>query len=331
MNSTLTTRALVEGALMTALTVILSLLGMVPIIGSVTMFFYGIPITIVTIHHGKMAGGISAVIAVIITALFMGPISAIINGLEGILLGLVIGIMLHNRKSGNKTLGAVLLVSVFTAIAVLGIDLALMGFSPTNIEAFVDNYKTELMESYDEMGMMDMMTQSMEQQGIAKEDINKTIQSAVMLSIKTLPAMSILGRMIFAAISYFATLFVLKRVKIKIPRMPKLTNIHLPFLFVWLLIIVWALWLLSTYVSVPALSVAALNLVLVCAALVIVDGLSLAGFWLKQMQFSTFSKVALGLLAIFCFTGVIAGLAVIGLLDLLFDIRKKIGDNKKKA
>lgn len=328
MNQRLSTRALVEGALMTALTVILCLLGIVPVIGAVAMIFYGIPITIVTIHYGKFTGALSAILSVIIVGLFLGPITAVVNGLEGILLGWVIGMMIHNHKSGNKTISAILMVSVFSAIAVLIIDLALMGFSPTNMDAFMETYRADMMEAYNEFGMMDMMTQSMEQQGMSAADITLMMENALLLSIKLLPAMSILGRMLLAMLIYVLTLFVLKRLKIRIPRMPKLNGIHLPFTFVWALITVWAGWLLSTYVNVPALSVVSMNLIAVCGALVLVDGISLAIYWIRPKEMSLFMKIMIGIMTIMCFSGAFIAALFIGLADLLFDFRKKKRDNK---
>ena len=84
MNQNMTVRALTEGAIMAGLTIILILLGNLPLIGMFALLFCSIPITLVTVRHGSFAGALTGTLAIILTVLFLGPLACSIFCLAGL-------------------------------------------------------------------------------------------------------------------------------------------------------------------------------------------------------------------------------------------------------
>ncbi len=325
MNNKLTTRSLVEGALMAALATILMLLSSFPVIGAFVLLFCSIPITVVTVRNTPFTGALTAVLATVLIALFMGPLSAISGGLQYLLLGWVIGYMLYHRKSGSKTLQAAALTAAIAGLLMLVITIGLMGFSPQAISAYLDEYSANMMEMYQSTGMIEMM----QQQGMSTNQVEQMMQQAIQLTVRILPAMMVIIRALMALVTYFLTAQVLKRLKIRIPRIHNFQKWGLPAGSVWGLILVWALWLASDYIHISWINILALNCLIVYGALLFLDGVALSNYWFKFSQMSTGMKIVGVLFVMLFFTGFLIACLLMGLADLLFDFRKLRADNKK--
>ena len=314
MNQNMTVRALTEGAIMAGLTIILILLGNLPLIGMFALLFSSIPVTLVTVRHGGFAGGLTGVLAVILTTLFMGPLSAVAAGLQYILLGWVMGYMLHKRKSAVKTIHASVIAAAAASVALLF------------IAAYLDEYQQEMLTMYETTGMTAMLTQ----QGMTSTQATDFLVQIISLAVRIMPAMMIISHGAMAIVTYFITTYIFKRLKIRIPRAHGFQNWILPGSFVWCLIAVWALWLAGDYINISWMNLVILNLLLVFAALLFLNGLSFSMYAFKFKEMSMGMKLFTAFFAMLFFTGFIIGLILAGLADLLFDFRKLRVDNKKE-
>ena len=325
MAQKLSTRALTESSLMTGLAVLFALLGMVPVVGALTILICGIPITVAAARHGSFAGGLSAVLATLLIALFLGPISAISYGLENMLLGFVIGYMLNKRKSGMKILQSAVMTAGLAALVVFAISFALMGFSPDAIAAYYTEMETSMLEMYESSGMVDLLVQ----QGNTAAAATALLQSMVALVIKISPATMMLLGGLNGAFVYWLTMVLLKRLKVRIPRNTHITSWHLPFNAVWFIIVVWALWLMGDRIPVTWIHILTLNCGVVCLVLLFLNGLTTAMHMLHFKELSTGMRIMWIFLFFMFFTVFIFAFIILGIADLLFDFRKKKVDNNK--
>lgn len=321
----MTTRGIVESALLAGLAAILLLLGSFPFVGLFFLLFCSIPITIATVRHGTFTGGISSILTVLIVTLLLGPISAVSGGLQYILLGWVLGLMLYHRKSGSKTLHTIVITASIASVLILIISLGLIGFTPTAISSYMNEYTTEMMNLYQNSGMIDMMSK----QGISEIQVTQMLQQSIHIVLYILPAIMIISRSIMALITYFFTAQVLKRLKIRIPRVQNFQKWGLPAYSVWGLIAVWALWLAGDYIQITWINVVTLNLLVIYGALLFLNGFALSCAWLKFGQMSTPIKIIGTIFILFFITGFMIACILMGLADLLFDFRKLRVDNKK--
>ena len=328
MDHKMSTRALTEGAIMAGLAVVFSLLGMLPIVGALAIFISGIPITVATARHGSFTGALSAVLATLLIALLLGPLSGLTYGLENMLLGFVIGYMLNKRRSGMKILQAGMLAAASAALILLIISLGIMGFTPDTISAYYAELETQTMAMYESTGLIDAMVQ---QQGASTVEITALLQSMVAVMVKLSPATMFLMGALNGAITYWLTMLVLKRIKIRIPRTIGFMNWRLPFSMIWFIIVVWTLWLMNDRIPFDWLNILTMNCMLVCATLLFFNGLTAAMHMLKFKEMSGTMKLLTGFVFVMCFTFCILGLIILGIADLLFDFRKKKVDNNREV
>lgn len=326
MNQKLSTRALTEGALMAGLAVIFVMLGMLPIVGALTVWISSIPITVVTARHGSFSGGLSAILATILITLLLGPLSGLNYGLGNMLLGFVIGALLNKRKSGIKILQASALTAALAALVLMIVSLGIMGFTPDTISTYYAEMETEMLELYESSGLIDAMTA---QEGISSIELTAMLQSMVSVMVKLSPSMMFLMGVLNGAVTYWLTMLVLKRLKVRIPRSTGLANWRLPFSAIWGIIVVWALWLMGDRIPFDWINIVILNCIVVCAALLLLNGLTAAMHMLDFKHMSTGMKVLMIMTALLFFTGVLVGLILLGIADLLFDFRKKKVDNNR--
>jgi len=325
LSNKITTRNLAEGVILAALAAIFLLAGNLPFIGLFVLLFSSIPVTIATVRNKPMVGALTAVLATLIVGLLFGPITAISGGLQYMLLGWVLGYMLYHHRSGSKTIQAGVITSALAAVAILLMSLALMGFTPDAIAAGLESYKTEMLNMYQTTGMIDMMTQ----QGLSKTQVMDMLQQTMQMVINLMPAILIISRAVMAVITYFLTIQVLKKLRIRVPRIQNFQKWGLPFAAVWGLIVVWALWLAADYINIGWLNILALNCMIIYGALLVLDGFALTCYWFKLDQMSTGMKLVCALFVLFFFTGFLIACVLTGLADLLFDFRKLRVDNKR--
>lgn len=325
LNNKITTRGLIEGALLAGLAAVFILLSSFPFVGLFFLLFCSVPITVVTVRNGTFTGAVSAVISVLIVALLLGPISAISGGLQYILLGWVMGYMLYHRKSGSKTLHAVVITSAIATVFVLLIGLGLIGFTPDAIATYMDEYSKEMLSVYQSTGMIGMMTS----QGISEMQVTQMLQQSIRIVFYILPAIMIISRSIMALITYFLTVQVLKRLKIRIPRVQNFQKWGLPSSAVWGLIFVWALWLAGDYIQISWINILSLNCLIIYGALLFLNGFALSCYCFKFHQMSTLMKIIGTIFLLFFISAFFVACILMGLADLLFDFRKLRVDNKK--
>lgn len=312
---------------MAALMAVLVFLSNLPLVGFLFLIVCSIPITVVTVRQGLLTGALSAVLGAILIGLFLGPLAALSAGLEYGLLGWVIGWMLYRRKSGVKILQAAMLTAGASALVMLFLSLAMIGFTPDAINTYLESYRTEMMEMYESTGMLDAMTQ----QGMSQGEVTQMLQQAINTVVRVMPAVTVIMRALLAAVTYLLTMQILKRLRIRIPRVHGLSAWRLPFSFVWALIAVWGLWLAGDmFIHAEWLNLLVLNVVIVFVALLFLNGVTLACYWFKPQEMSTGGKVLTVLFVVFFFMGFAMVCVLLGLADLLFDFRKR-GSKAKSA
>ncbi len=328
MEHKLSTRALTESALMTGLAVIFALLGMMPVIGALTILICGIPITIAAARHGSFAGMLTAILATLLIALFLGPVSALSYGLENMLLGFVIGYMLNKRKSGTKILQASVGTAAIASLVLMIVSMAIMGVTPDTIGAYYAEMEKEMLEMYETSGLTDAM---MAQQGVSSIELTVMLQSMVAVLVKLSPAMLMITGGFTGALTCWLTMVILKHLKVRIPRSFGIANWRLPFAAIWPIIIVWTVWLMHDRIPLEWVNILAMNCMVICAALLFVNGITAGMHMLNFKAMSAGMKLLTVVMFIMFFTGFIIAMIILGIADLLFDFRKKKVDNSREV
>ena len=215
MNNRITTRNLTEGALMAGLSAFFVLAGrFIPVLGVVMLLVCGLPITIVTVRNGSYLGGLSAIVVVLLLAIVVGPISAISCGLQFILIAWIFGWMFAHRKSAGKTISAGIVASLLATVIIALLSFALMGFSMDTLQTQMNGYMDEVIDMYERTGVLEQMAG----QGMSKVQFKEQMMQSMSAVMGLLPTILLLSSAASAIINYGITIYILKRLKIKITK-----------------------------------------------------------------------------------------------------------------
>jgi len=318
-NNRITTRNLTEGALMAGLSAILVLAGsFIPVLGVVMLLVCGLPITIVTVRNGSYLGGLSAIVVVLLLAIVVGPISAISCGLQFILIAWIFGWMFAHRKSAGKTISAGIVASLLATVIIALLSFALMGFSMDTLQTQMNGYLDEVLDMYERTGVLEQMAG----QGMSKVQFKEQMMQSMSAVMGLLPTILLLSSAASAIINYGITIYILKRLKIKIPRMKPFKEFSFPNGAIWPIILIWALWLGRNYLNIGILLIVVQNLFILGCAVLFIQGLAVTVYWFNVPSMSLGMKIFTAFFVFFFFTGFIVSCVFMGLADLLFDLRK---------
>lgn len=319
MTKKLTTRSLAEGAIMAGLTMILVLAGsFLPVIGMLFLLICGVPITVVTVRYGGRLGAMSALVAVGLLSILTGPLSGLAYGLQFILIAWIFGWMFSRRKSAVKTISAGIISSMVATVILALLSFTLMGFSTEQFQEMQSVYINDVVDMYDQMGLLEQMAG----ENATAAEVKVIMEENMVVIYRILPAVLLLISAVSAIVNYLVTVQILKRLKIKIPRLQSFKKMALPANSVWGLILAWGLWLAGPYVPVSWLPIIAQNILLIYGALLFVQGMAVSAYWFNVEKMGMGMKIFTVVFIVFFFVGFIVACAMIGLGDLLFDFRK---------
>lgn len=219
----LSTRALVEGALLTALTVMLSFISIyVPLLGVFTSMFTAVPIIVLVVRQGLRVGIMSAVVSTFLVAILAQPYQAMVVLFAAGLVGLAIGGSIDEGWSPSKTIIIGAVAATIASAALLAISLLFLKVDPNKLsmDAMSDAFKT-LTNMYSKSGM--------NKEQLA--EINKTFTEGMKIVKVTVPGAMVLGGIVSTLLNFLMARAVLSRVGYKIDPLPQFRAWALPWYF----------------------------------------------------------------------------------------------------
>ena len=312
MSNKMSTRDLTEGALM-ALIALALLVGsyFLPFIGFVLMFAVGVPLSILTVRRSWSVALIASIAAALLTMLLFGPVSGVRFVIMYIPLALVVGMMLSHRRGAGKTLLAAIIIGALSVTLLLIVGAGVAGFSGDMLMSEYNRLIDEMVLMYKNMGVL-------EQMGLTEEALKQSAQGMLVL----LPAMLAIMGGVLGVVHFFLTRATMRKLRLKIPRMPRFDQWFLPSVAIWGFIAAWALWLLADFANLAWLNTLTVNVLVIYGALFFCTGLSVLAHFMRFNQMSSGMKVMVAVFAFFFISGVLILAVLAGLLDLIFDFRK---------
>ena len=317
------TRALVEGALMAALTAMLALIGIyLPLLQVMTNLFWTIPIVVVTVRHGISIGIMAIFVAGFLIFSLSSPLTAVFLMLQFGGLALVYGYAFNKKIQPAVTL----LLGVVTAIVsfilafylsflVFGVDAAnLLGQLRESIEPSIQLYK--------DMGLLNTST-------MTEEAARQMLQGFVDLIALIIPAILVFYGITTAIINYAVAEIVFFKLKTPVPKLPRFMLWHLPWWAVWGFIAGYGANMAAAYWQNETLKAVGTNILLVYEMVLFVLGLAVISYFInKYFQGALLYRLGFMLLLVLFFK--VAGLILIaiGLTDLIFNFRRLPGQTK---
>lgn len=298
---------LTRGALLAAVTVVMALLGMLPIGGEISLIFLPLPLTILTFEQGWRKSILPLIAAAILLAFFgQLPLAFAVLFFYGFL-GVVMGSSLRRELPLWQLFGQSILAGTGGVVI-----LWLLGKAVLKQDAFALMRKgmheamAGALKLYQEFNLTS-------QQQAMLEQMQKAIMELVDVAI---PAIILLGVTMLLLINFEVSRKIIGRMGGKVPPLPPLASWRLPWYLVWVFI---GSFVLAGLGGKTILYKLGLNIYVLTMFLYGLQGLAIVASFLAKWHFSRWLKTLLLLLVFFIFGQL---LVFLGLFDTWVDFRK---------
>lgn len=290
----LETKSLVEGALFTAITVILSLIAfyLPPIIGVILLFILPVPLIVVGVRQGTKTSILATILSAIILGVLLNPIMILVVLVGFGLVGVVLGAAFEEEFSPYKLIIVAIIASILSTLLMVGINFYLFNFNPTTV-------LTQAIDNYQDLGLNQATVEEL-------EAITSNLKESIQV---LLPALFITAGSINGLINYYVGLLVLNKLGY---------NYEYPLAF--------AKWKFPKYlVSGYLLGIILINtavgqnLYLIFNFVFLIHGLAVTAHYLKRFNIS--DKIQKAILVVLALIPLNQIIVFLGLLDVWFDYR----------
>lgn len=309
------TKPIVEGGLLTAISVILGLAATyLPIFGIAIEFFCAVPFVVLTVRQGAGKSLTALVVSFVLLAMFMGPLLAARIALTLNICGIILGYCVSRGLNAIKTF-LTTFVAAFVAQAVgVAFVFFVMGINLTETElAMMRETFEETFKMYESMGVEQSTLDEM------KSQLLPTLQ----LMSYLMPIILLLMALINTTTCYITAKLVFQKLRLKfVEPLPPFSEWRFPVIFLYLaafsiLGIYWGEtrgWTLLYLVSINA------SIFSMLAGLI--QGFAILSCAADKYNISKFSRRIIFAIIILSFS-MSQILSFVGLFDMVFDYRKK--------
>jgi len=312
-----------ESAMLSVITVIMALCAAyVPVLGNIAALLWPLPIVVLVVRHGLRWGIMAVAVSGAVMTALLGPAFSVVTIMTFAFVGLALGIGYRQQWAAAKCFMAVLLVSAISTIAAFAFGFVITGVDPTSV------FSTDKMEEAfnDTISLYEGMGQDTTEL-MGRKDI--LMQAMAMIHV-LLPSMVLAAAALVAALNFFVSGRVLRRLGYVVPTFPPFAEWHLPQAFVYLLgfSLVGLYW--GGTRQIELLSNISLNADMIANFAGFVQGTSLLYCILQHFHTSKTMTIVILLVAFFICYQIVA---FTGLFDMIFDYRRRFrnrsGDSLK--
>ena len=310
----------IEGGLLVAITVILGLVAVyVPIIGMFFEFFCATPLAVLTARQGTGKGLSALVVTFILLSMLISPVLAMRLVLSFGICGVVLGWCVRKNFDAVRIFFMTLVVASAAQVVTLGLLIAVMDVDliETQIEVVRESFN-ESFKLYEEMGVAPAQIDE------AKGQVEPALQMLAFL----MPTILMLTALINAVAVYLTVQWIFPKLQMKMPKLPPFAQWKLPSLFFYTAIIggLGLYWGFTR--GWTGIYEIALNLLIVSLIIGLIQGLALLSFIFDRYKFSKLVRRILYVILILNMF-LLQIVAITGLLDMLFDYRKKFFEGRE--
>lgn len=316
MNKT-NTKALVEGAIFSALTALIGIISFYMPLLAIISLFWSVPIIIIGFRHGLKISLFSTIVSSILVSIFTQPIEGlrlfIVFGIPGIFMGYLLN---------KKVSPAIVILLTGLVLALCDVSGLMLGFLLTgvNIAKGVGSALNELTTIINTS--FSTVYDTYTKMGIPKEQIEAILPKPEQLSFfmkATLPVLFIFNGLMFSFISFKASKTILKRNGTTIPDIKKFMYWSLPKNFLVGILVILTLCYFGVQFQIFNMDIVMINIIYLFLMVFFMMGLCVLSFYLDKYKVPKLFRI---LIIIFVFTGLQYMVALAGLFDVFFDFRK---------
>lgn len=308
----------IEGGLLLAITVIISLIAVYsPFFGLFIGFFCSVPIAVLTVRQGAGKGCTALVVMFILLAIVTSPLISLRLILNSGICGVALGWCVRKNFSAVKIFLSTLIV--VSAGQVLSLIMVLVLVDANFIETQIGLIRESFNESFK---MYEAMGVDKAQIAEAKSQVEPALQTMGFL----VPTLIMLGALTDTLAAWFASKWVFRKMQMPLPTFPPFAEWKFPVLFLYTAAFgaIGLYWGFTRgWTEIYEIS---LNLTIISMLLGLVQGFSLLSYIFDHYKVSKMLRWIFYVLMVLnmFFTQL---LAITGLVDMLFDYRKRLFTN----
>ncbi|WP_313892716.1 DUF2232 domain-containing protein [Psychrobacillus sp.] len=308
------TKFITSGIMMIALFAIIMAFSLyVPFVGFLTLSIVSIPIALYSSQFERKYAIVLAIMSVAISYIIAGVVGVVLSLLL-VVLGFIIGDSIRNEKSKLYMLMASIISWLFMITGLYIISILVLNVNV--LEKLLESVKIY----YEQTGKI------MSAVGQLPEAYNEMVASSLLAIQASMPFYFIAFVAVFVFVILTINLFLLKKLKVPVPKFSKFMNFRLPKAVLWYYLIVS---IFSLFVSFDVGTfgyVAVVNAMLILRILLFLQGVSLIHYYFYIQGWPKWAAVLATLLSVPLFTFTI----ILGVFDLGFKVRKFLEDRYKK-
>ena len=316
----LETRAITEGALMAALTVLLALAGiLIPLLDPVIMLIWALPVVVVCMRHGMRAAVATITVAGLVITMIASPLTAMDMLLRSAGPALLIGHGFRCKWKSEKTVFCAAVAASVGLVANFGLSILITGINIRDIFTLDAAFVDEMVSMWVESGLLSSAQTT-------PEAFAEQFTAVFTLFMYILPATLLVYGVFTAYTNFMMANVVLRRLKIPLPPVTRLATFRLPVGFLFGVMLGLGLIVLGEafWAGVPLIVTVGQNIILVFLALYFFQGVGFISYYIGRAP-ANFRPMILGmlLLSVFLtFFRVIPMICYVGVADGILDFRK---------
>ena len=311
-------RPVTEGAMLTALTVVLCLAGIyIPVIGGVLKFIWPVPIAVLVLRHGLRAGVMATVVSGLLLFMLTGPINALITMAGFGLIGVILGYTLRSNLSAPQVILWCAVGSAVSIIASLYLAGFVIGVNP--IDAMIEAQQLAIEQ-------MRPLTQQLygADGGPAAQQMEEMLAQFPQLMRMILPAVVVVAAVFSSFMNFLVAGWVLRRMGSQVVSLPPFAMWRFPMWCVYVYLAGLGLSVVGDFAGVDFARPLGINLLTAFGYLFLVGGVSLAVYFFKRSHVSRSIKIGIGVLIFVFFAYVFQLLVYVGIFDSIFNYRARL-------
>lgn len=306
------TRALVEGAMLAALLVVLYVLDLYT---RILVYIFPVPVAVLVVRHDVRTGVLATVAASLVVSAIVGVISGVSLAVWVGLIGVTLGYCLAKEFKPFPTLVLTSLAVLLATLITVAMAFVVEGVSYQQIAQQFSQAVAQGREFMLAWFKTFKVSQRDVELGMAQFD-------AIIEFVKiTYPALILMSVVSVGAIAYGVSRWVLAKLGYKMPAVPRFSRWRITWPWAWGFILGALLGLLGGQLNSRHLVFLGWNLMMFFYYLFIVQGLAVAWFYIEKYKLDRAGKWAVVLLLLVVPVASPA-LSYLGLFDSWFDFRK---------
>ncbi|WZL73113.1 YybS family protein [Clostridiaceae bacterium 35-E11] len=312
MNIQNKTRAMIEAALMVAITCVFGIIGTYIPVLTFILFFIPVPFIILGKRHGMSFTVLSIIASAMIIGSFTEPIYSIFVVVLPGVTAIVMGYMMKKEYSPSKILIGGALAALISSLLSIRLGSLISG-----VEIL-----SHMSEVFEEMTNMQIgMYKSM---GVGEENLQNlemTLEATRKLAMMIVPSAIILSSAFLAYINYVLTIHILRRIGYKVETLPPLRYFRLPRSILMGTFLIAGLTMAARYFGFANYTTLVLNVFFIFQFIYLIQGLAVMSYFMISYRFAKPLRIFIYLFLLLSQRGAFI-VATIGFIDAFVNLRK---------